>query len=87
MYIFTAQRNATSGYFRILKTLLLHFLSNQNIFFYFAQKWETVNPVGKVLGVRFDHRRNKTTGTYDQVVVSYKIAYVPILQTLQYIFF
>ena len=50
---------------------------------YFEQKWKTVEPVEKVLGVRFENRRNRSTGTYDQVVVTDKFAYVPILETLQ----
>lgn len=33
--------------------------------------------------VRFENRRNRGTGTYDQVVVTDKFAYVPILGTLQ----
>ncbi len=37
----------------------------------------------KVIGVRFDNRRNRTSGTYEQVAVTDKFAYVPILQTLQ----
>ncbi|KAL7861733.1 hypothetical protein SRHO_G00131740 [Serrasalmus rhombeus] len=40
---------------------------------YFSHKWSTVNPVEEVLGVRFDKRRNKSTGTYDQIVVSDKL--------------
>ena len=48
---------------------------------YFEQKWKTVEPVEKVLGVRFENRRNRSTGTYDQVVVTDKFAYVPILET------
>ena len=55
--------------------------SKQNVFF--EKKWKTVQPVEKVLGVRFENRRNQSTGTYDQVVVTDKFAYVPILQTLQ----
>ncbi len=50
---------------------------------YFTKKWEIVQPVEKVIGVRFDNRRNKTTGTYEQVAVTDKFAYVPILETLQ----
>ena len=50
---------------------------------YFEQKWRTVEPVRKVLGVKFENRRNRVTGTYDQVVVTDKFAYVPILETLQ----
>ena len=50
---------------------------------YFEQKWKTVEPVEKVLGVRLENRRNRSTATYDQVVVTDKFAYVPILETLQ----
>ncbi|XP_041693785.2 uncharacterized protein LOC121532136 isoform X1 [Coregonus clupeaformis] len=53
---------------------------------HFKEKWGIVEPVEKVLGTRFDSRRNKTTGTYDQVVVTDKFAYIPILETLKAIF-
>lgn len=36
-----------------------------------------------MIGTRFDSRRNKTTGTFDQVVVTDKYAYIPILETLK----
>lgn len=39
-----------------------------------------------MIGVRFDNRRNKTTGSYDHVDVTDKFAYAPIFQTLQNIF-
>ncbi|XP_023817614.1 uncharacterized protein LOC111948487 isoform X1 [Oryzias latipes] len=50
---------------------------------YFQQKWKTVEPVEKVLGVRLENRRNRSSGTYKQVIVTDKFAYVPILETLQ----
>ncbi|XP_035994789.1 uncharacterized protein LOC118563679 [Fundulus heteroclitus] len=53
---------------------------------HFKEKWGMVEPVEKVLGTRFDSRRNKTTGTYDQVIVTDKFAYIPILETLKTIF-
>ncbi len=42
-----------------------------------------VEPTEIVLGTRFDSRRNKTSGTFDQVVVTDKYAYIPILETLK----
>ncbi|KAJ8274815.1 hypothetical protein COCON_G00094400 [Conger conger] len=53
---------------------------------HFTEKWGKVEPIEKVLGTRFDSRRNKTTGTYDQVIVTDKFAYIPILETLKSIF-
>ncbi|KAL2078827.1 hypothetical protein ACEWY4_006697 [Coilia grayii] len=50
---------------------------------YFSDKWGVVCPVEKVLGVRFDNRWNKATGTYNQVAVRDTLAYIPILLTLQ----
>lgn len=44
------------------------------------EKWGLIEPVEKVLGTRFDSRRNKTTGTYDQVIVTDRFAYVPMLE-------
>lgn len=37
----------------------------------------------KVFGVRLDNRKKLTTGIYEQVAVTDKFAYVPILQTLK----
>ncbi|KAJ8364594.1 hypothetical protein SKAU_G00134250, partial [Synaphobranchus kaupii] len=53
---------------------------------YFAEKWGRVDPVEYVLGTRFDTLRNQTTGAYDQVVVTDKFVYIPILETLQFIY-
>lgn len=53
---------------------------------FMTDKWEIVEPVECVIGSRFDTRRNKKTGTYDQVVVQDKYMYIPILSTLQSIF-
>lgn len=49
----------------------------------FTAKWGIVEPSEIVLGTRFDSRRNKTTGTFDQVVVTDKFSYIPILETLK----
>lgn len=51
----------------------------------FTEKWGIVEPSEIVLGTRFDSRRNKTTGLFDQVVTD-KFAYIPILETLKAIF-
>ncbi|XP_037401191.1 uncharacterized protein LOC119265236 [Pygocentrus nattereri] len=52
---------------------------------YFEQKWNIVEPVEPILGVRFDVRKNKT-GTYSQVPVNDTFTYVPILGTLKSMF-
>lgn len=52
---------------------------------YFEGKWEIVEPVEYVLGVRFDMRRDQT-GVYSQIPVTDKFVYVPILGTLKSIF-
>nr|XP_055051346.1 uncharacterized protein LOC129437202 isoform X1 [Misgurnus anguillicaudatus] len=49
----------------------------------FAEKWGTVEPREIVLGTRFDSRRNKTTGTFNQVIVTDRYSYIPILETLK----
>ncbi|KAK2845982.1 hypothetical protein Q7C36_010836 [Tachysurus vachellii] len=46
-------------------------------------QWLTVEPTQIVFSTRFDSRRNKTTATFDQVVVTDKFAYIPILETLK----
>ncbi|KAK0150716.1 hypothetical protein N1851_008186 [Merluccius polli] len=53
---------------------------------YFRKKWSIVDPVDKVLGTRFENRKNRSTGTYDQVVVTDTFSYVPILEILRSIF-
>lgn len=51
---------------------------------YFNQTWGVVEPVEKMLGVQFDTRRNKQTGTYDQVPVNNTFVYIPILETIKF---
>ncbi|CAI5668325.1 unnamed protein product [Oreochromis niloticus] len=51
---------------------------------YFREKWGIVEPVEIMLGVRFDTRRNKLTGTYDQVPVKETFIYIPILETIKF---
>lgn len=53
---------------------------------FFEEKWELVEPVEYVLGVRFDVRKDKTTGVYCQVPITDKFVYVPILGTLKSLF-
>ena len=48
-----------------------------------SYKLGTVQPVEKVIGVRYNNRINKTTGTYDQIVRTDTFSYVPIIETLQ----
>ena len=51
---------------------------------YFNKKWGVVEPIERVLGIRFDTRRNKQTGTYDQVPVNDTFVYIPILETIKF---
>ncbi|XP_026018914.1 uncharacterized protein LOC113019411 [Astatotilapia calliptera] len=53
---------------------------------YFEQKWKIVEPIEHVLGVRFDVRKDRTTGTYRQVPVNDKFMYVPIMGSLSSMF-
>lgn len=53
---------------------------------HFEEKWKIVEPVEHILGVRFDMRRDKTTGTYMQVSVNDKFMYVPIIGSLSSMF-
>lgn len=43
-----------------------------------------MEPVEKFLGIQFDTRRNKQTGTYDQVPVNDTFVYIPILGTMKF---
>lgn len=51
---------------------------------YFKEKWGVVEPNEITLGVRYDNKLNKKSGTYDQVPVNDTFIYVPILETLKF---
>lgn len=53
---------------------------------YFNLKWGVVEPREITLGVRYDIRRNQKSGTYDQVPVKDTFIYVPILESLKFMF-
>lgn len=53
---------------------------------FFEEKWEIVEPIEYVLGVRFDVQRDRTTGVYSQIPVNDKFVYVPIIGTLKSMF-
>ncbi|KAK0153147.1 hypothetical protein N1851_005164 [Merluccius polli] len=50
------------------------------------EKWKIVEPVEYIFGVRFDTRKDRTTGTYRQVPVNDKFMYVPIMGSLSSMF-
>ena len=47
---------------------------------YFTEKWGVVEPVEIHLGVRYDSKRNKVSGRYEQVQVNDTFIYVPLLK-------
>lgn len=51
---------------------------------YFSEKWGIVEPEENILGLRYDTRPNKKTGTYDQVPVKDTFVYIPILETITF---
>ncbi|XP_030606887.1 uncharacterized protein LOC115795207 [Archocentrus centrarchus] len=53
---------------------------------YFTEKWGVVEPVEINLGVRYDSKRNKISGIYEQVPVNDTFIYVPLFKTLEFIF-
>ncbi|XP_041825036.1 uncharacterized protein LOC121629374 [Melanotaenia boesemani] len=53
---------------------------------YFSEKWGVVEPAEIHLGVRYDLRRNKVSGIYEQVPVNDTFIYIPLLKTLEFIF-
>lgn len=53
---------------------------------HFEEKWKIVEPVEHILVVRFDVRRDRTTGTYRQLPVNDKFMYVPIMGSLASMF-
>lgn len=53
---------------------------------YFSEKWGVVEPLEMHLGVRYDSKRNKISGVYEQVPVNDTFVYIPLLKTLEFIF-
>lgn len=53
---------------------------------YFSKKWGVVEPTEIHLGVRYDSRRNTTSGMYEQTTVNDTFIYIPLLKTLEFIF-
>lgn len=53
---------------------------------YLTEKWGVVEPVEINLGVRYDSKRNKISGIYEQVPVNDTSIYVPLFKTLEFIF-
>lgn len=51
---------------------------------YFLDKWGIVEPIEIRLGMRYDMRHNKKTGSYDQIPVKDIFVYVPILETIKF---
>ena len=79
----TINRNKKEESFQTLENPFTTLNSEAKLNKHIREKWGLVEPVQKVLGTRFDSRRNKTTGTYDQVIVTDMFSYVPILETLK----
>lgn len=48
---------------------------------YFSEKWGVVEPLEIHLGVRYDSKRNKISGVYEQVPVNDTFIYIPLLKT------
>ena len=67
---------------RILSQFWIQNTSDQNFYQATGKLW---NPFECVIGSRFDTKRNKNTGTYDQTVQD-KFMHVPILSTMESIF-
>ena len=79
----TENRNKIEQSFQMLENPFTPLNTEAKLSRHLREKWGLVEPVQKVLGTRFDSRRNKITGTYDQVLVTDMFAYVPILETLK----
>lgn len=77
------QRKKIEQSFQVLENPFTPLNSEAKLNKHLREKWGLSEPVQKVLGTRFDSRRNKTTGTYDQVIVTDTFAYIPILETLK----
>lgn len=79
-------KDRMNDYFENLRNPVVNFNTETKWKKYYSEKLEMVEPTEIALGVRFDSRRNRSFGTYDQVPVTDKFVYVPILQTLKFIF-
>ncbi|KAL6491486.1 hypothetical protein MHYP_G00018310 [Metynnis hypsauchen] len=79
----TENMNKIEQSFKTLENPFTTLNSETKINKHLRDKWGFVEPIEKVLGTRFDSRRNKRTGTYDQVIVTDKFTYIPILETLK----
>ncbi|XP_048100920.1 uncharacterized protein LOC125295613 [Alosa alosa] len=53
---------------------------------YFYTKWGVVQPVEVHLGVRYDSKKNKVSGNYEQVPVNDTFISIPLFKTLDFIF-
>lgn len=53
---------------------------------YFSEKWGVVEPLGIHLGVRYDSKRNKVSGVYEQVPLNNAFIHISLLRTLEFIF-
>lgn len=72
--------------FNNLDNPLTHLSSEHKWKKYFKEKWAVVDPIEIKLGVKYDSRLNRVTRTYDQVPVTDTFIYIPLLDTLQFIF-
>lgn len=79
-------RKAIEEYFDCLENPFSKFTTETKWKKYFFETWGVVESIEIPLGQRYDTRRNTTTGTYDQVPVTDKFVYVPLLQTLSFMF-
>lgn len=79
-------RSDVEEYFDHLDNPFSNFTTETKWKKYFFENWGVVEPIEIPLGVRYDSRRNRTTGTYDQVPITDKFVYVPLLQTLKFMF-
>ena len=73
-------------YFDTLENPFTHLNTENKWKKYFHDKCGMVEPVDIPLGVRYDIRRNRASGTYAQVPVTDTFVYVPLLETLKFIF-
>ncbi len=53
---------------------------------YFCEQWGVVQPLEVHLGVRYDSRKNRRSGFYEHVPISDTFMYIPLFETLEFIF-
>jgi len=73
LFLSDVLKGRVNDYFEGLKNPVVNFNTETKWKKYYIEKLGVVEPVEIALGVRFDSRRNRSSGTYNQVPVTDKL--------------